>query len=1051
MGLPAAKAVCTKVYEENGSTRVESTSGVFKIRFIGNGGSSASHPVLNTVEVQEKAGQDWETVGNGGARTVNQAVESLCGQKWAKEHGYLVYPAGFAPPTGQAAQDSALADVNGDGIPDRLSLTASGVTVELVAADGSILSTAQFPTGFSPEPGSSEILTADFNGDGKPDIAVSNYGDNPATPGVAILPGHGDGTFGAPQFVAAGQAGQFVQSIAAADFRGIGKIDLAVSLGSTILILAGNGNGTFQAPVSYSVPKGAQSLLALDLNGDGLPDLATAGGGFVSVLLNSGGHFGQPVTTAIPFAANEQYYLAYTDLDRDGKLDLIAACLNSNALVVLFGKGDGTFRNPAAYAVGSGPDSLGVLPLVDGTILYTGDATTGDTILTVVGPQGNVQATPYNFAGGAPTGIAAADLNGDQQFDVVVVGGASDVSVAISQGGTTFQPPVGYSLGPSSPGPLAVAIDNLNGDRKPDVIVANAAGSVSVLLGNGDGTLRAPITTMLPNRNAQSLALGDFNHDGNVDVAVAAFGTQSGATRPDDGAVLVLLGQGDGTFQAPVALTVSGLHPVAVAAADLNGDGNLDLAASMAGNFNQPTTLAVFLGDGAGGFAAARTFPLRTTGNYQGGIAIGDLNGDGKPDIAVVNANGIQPVDILLGDGAGGFREMATLPATEYGPVALVMAAIGGTDKQDLVIAHCCGQTDATYLLGNGDGTFQAERHFIGGGSPTALALARFSGSTGPEGPDLVVADATGTWISLLNNFVLPALAAPASGSGASQTFTFTVSDSAGYQDLSVVDVLINNALDGRHACYVAFAPSSASSGSLFLVDDAGDAAGPYQGLVLPGSGTVSNSQCTISAPGSSVSASGNTLTLTLAITFSAAFAGNQVFYLSAQGASITPGWQAAGTWRIPGAAVSGPSVSGMSPGYSSAVGPLTCTFTFTDTNGWQDIAVANILVNSAIDGRQACYLAFAPASRSLFLVDDAGDAGGPYSGTVIPGSGTVSNSQCTAGGPGSTFTGSGNTLTLTLPIAFTEAFAGNQIFFLAARSNTVSSGWQAVGSVSVP
>jgi len=220
---------------------------------------------------------------------------------------------------------------------------------------------------------------------------------------------------------------------------------------------------------------------------------------------------------------------------------------------------------------------------------------------------------------------------------------------------------------------------------------------------------------------------------------------------------------------------------------------------------------------------------------------------------------------------------------------------------------------------------------------------------------------------------------------------------------------------------------------------------------VLPGSGTVSNSQCTISAPGSSVSASGNTLTLTLAITFSAAFAGNQVFYLSAQGASITPGWQAAGTWRIPGAAVSGPSVSGMSPGYSSAVGPLTCTFTFTDTNGWQDIAVANILVNSAIDGRQACYLAFAPASGSLFLVDDAGDAGGPYSGTVIPGSGTVSNSQCTAGGPGSTFTGSGNTLTLTLPIAFTEAFAGNQIFFLAARSNTVSSGWQAVGSVSVP
>ena len=95
--------------------------------------------------------------------------------------------------------------------------------------------------------------------------------------------------------------------------------------------------------------------------------------------------------------------------------------------------------------------------------------------------------------------------------------------------------------------------------------------------------------------------------------------------------------------------------------------------------------------------------------------------------------------------------------------------------------------------------------------------------------------------------------------------------------------MLINSALDGRHACIIAFVPSGAAGGSVFLVDDAGDAAGPYSGMVLPGSGTVQNSQCSVSGTGSMVQGSGNTLTLTLVVTFSASFAGNRIFYLLAQ------------------------------------------------------------------------------------------------------------------------------------------------------------------------
>jgi hypothetical protein len=294
------------------------------------------------------------------------------------------------------------------------------------------------------------------------------------------------------------------------------------------------------------------------------------------------------------------------------------------------------------------------------------------------------------------------------------------------------------------------------------------------------------------------------------------------------------------------------------------------------------------------------------------------------------------------------------------------------------------------------------------------------------------------------------AASSPTSGSGMTQTFTFNFTDTAGAQAFAVLNILIRDVLDGRQACYIAFAPATSS---VFLVDNAGDAGGPFSGMVLPSSNSIGNSQCTISGTGSSVAKAGNALTLTLAITFMPSFTGNKVIYMAATDPSFATGWQAAGTWNIPGSGVLGPSVTGMAPGRGSGF-TQTLTFTFNDTNGFLDISVANVLIASAIDGRHACYLALTgiTASSALAqLVDDAGDAGGPFSNVLLPSAGTAFNSQCTISGTGSAVTGSGNTVTVTLPITFAQNFLGNLIVYAAARNNNgQNSGWQAVGSVIV-
>lgn len=273
----------------------------------------------------------------------------------------------------------------------------------------------------------------------------------------------------------------------------------------------------------------------------------------------------------------------------------------------------------------------------------------------------------------------------------------------------------------------------------------------------------------------------------------------------------------------------------------------------------------------------------------------------------------------------------------------------------------------------------------------------------------------------------------------------FTFSDPRGWQDLGVVNILINNFIDGRSACYLAYVvPSS----TLVLVDDAGRAGGPYAGSVTLGNSTaIQNSQCAVTL--TSANGSGDTLSLMLNITFQSAFAGNRIQYLAARDAAQnSSGWLPLGVWQVPSASsTTTTSVVGVNPAQGSGLNSTPFTFRFADTKGYADLGVENILINTALDGRHACYLAYARTVNVLYLVNDTGD--GLLPGKNLNTSGTLSNGQCVVSWGATSLVVGGPDLSLSLNIGFTSGFGPNLIIYLAARDADEgnNTGWQSMGT----
>jgi hypothetical protein len=546
---------------------------------------------------------------------------------------------------------------------------------------------------FSFDAGSRAVSVAigDLNGDGKPDLAVANAGGFPDFGNtVSVLLGNGDGTFGPKSDFGTGTS---PGSVAIADLNGDGSLDLAVANGSsnTVSVLLGDGDGTFGPKSDFGTGTGPGSVTIADLNADGKPDLATANNSSntVSVLLGNGDGTFAPKSDFGTGASPRS--VAIGDLNGDGKPDLVTAnsASWSNTVSVLLGNGNGTFGPKSDYG-----------------------------------------------AGAIPRSVAIGDLNADGKPDLVTANAGfgpdhfGTVSVLLGNGNGTFGPKSEYGTGTSS---QSVAIGDLNGDGKPDLAVANYSSSntVSVLLGNGDGTfgIKSDYGT---GPSPSSLAIGDFNGDGIRDLVV----TNSGASPVYVGSVSVLLGNGDGIF-GPQSDYGVGLNPQSVAIGDLNADGKPDLAVV---NYSS-TTISVLLGIGGGTFGTRNDFG---TGLNPRSVAIGDLNADGKPDLAVVNA-GPHTVSVLLGNGDGTFGPKSDF-ATGSGPFSVAIGDLNADGRPDLATANFYADT-VSVLLGHGDGTYEPKSDFATGSGPRSVAIADLN----EDGkPDLAVANSFGNTVSVL-------------------------------------------------------------------------------------------------------------------------------------------------------------------------------------------------------------------------------------------------------------------------------------------------------------
>jgi hypothetical protein len=537
------------------------------------------------------------------------------------------------------------------------------------------------------------IVVSDFNNDNYQDIAAVFSGND----SLGIFFGYGNGSFTSMMIYSTGNGSQ-PNDIAVGDFNNDGRSDIVVTNSGTnnIGILLGYGNGSFAAIMTYST--GADSVpisVAVDdFNNDDQLDLAVTNynATSVGVLLGYGNGTFSIVKIYSTGPSSAPCSVAVGDFNSDNRSDIVVANGGINSVGVLLGYGDGMFGNQVTFSTGyySQPYWVTVGDFNSDNRLDIATANFNGSNVGILLGYGNgtfVDVIPYSTgAGSAPLCVAVGDFNNDNRLDIAVSNsGTKTIVVLFGFGDGSFLLGTTYSTGIESL-PYVLAIGDFNNDTRLDIAVANyESKDFGVFLGYGNEPF-ASVTEYTTGDGSQphSVALADFNNDGHLDIAVANYGTNN---------VGILLGHSNTVFDPMMTYpTGTDSAPYSVAVADFNNDHHLDIVVTN----SETDSIAVLHGYGNGSFVIRATYSTGVL-SLPYTVAIGDFNNDNISDLVIANA-GTNNIFLLYGYGNGSFGNETSYPlGYEYAPYSVAVTDLNEDDWMDIVIA--CFDTDHVETL----------------------------------------------------------------------------------------------------------------------------------------------------------------------------------------------------------------------------------------------------------------------------------------------------------------------------------------------------------------
>ncbi|HEU5180673.1 MAG TPA: VCBS repeat-containing protein [Candidatus Polarisedimenticolia bacterium] len=614
-------------------------------------------------------------------------------------------------PTILSVRQLEMGDFNGDGIEDLVvygDFSGQHFFQVLVFAGTGFYAGPAVPAGthnFSPSPYLS-MKAADFNGDGRDDIAVvTTIYDG--TSDVMIYCSVGDGTFSAP-FIYTTQRDEILL-VFPAELNNDGQMDLVFESSYFVggsshfenVLMYGRGDGTLDPGPTLFVSAGAGLLNAIapgDLNRDGIQDFVAASEYDFTVYLGLGG--GSFAPQPVNYLGNGNAKALLTDLQGDGQADLVMLGNSSEAVFTILGNGDGSFGPAPIEALQYAPIGAAAVGDFneDGKLDLAAGRVDANQVSLLFGNGDGSFGSESRIPGGVGAlALAAADFDSDGHVDLAeavlnwpyvrpnpIPPGTLIISKGNGDG--TFAPPDSYATGPY---PLRMVVSDFNSDGVPDIAVADVGNLVGVLsdvrvyLGSVGGSMSPALSKTIPTLPSD-MAVGDFNLDGHPDLVVTIRNDRA------PGTALILLGNGDGTFQNPITLaTFSRTLNVAVAVSDLNGDGKPDLVVADSGDSlpppNNPGAVHVFLGQGDATFVPGVTF-LAGYGPYD--VSLADFDGDSITDLFVETSNGYESFFPGLGNGTFGTEERYGLFGT---PTILGSFDFNGDNLEDLLAFSSAG------------------------------------------------------------------------------------------------------------------------------------------------------------------------------------------------------------------------------------------------------------------------------------------------------------------------------------------------------------------------